>query len=181
MEDYAVDGDTINLTNAKTVKRSYVAEAKVGPTLVTKESVEVEELSLIQEAAASTPSPRYERSGLGEPEAQAVQNRLLALMDSARPYQDSELSLDDLAGRLDTTPHKLSEVLNSELGQSFYDFVNAYRVREVQGRIADGRSKHLTILSLAVDAGFSSKSTFNQVFKRHTGQTPSEYRKSVGG
>jgi AraC-like DNA-binding protein len=123
---------------------------------------------------------RYERSGLGEPEARVLEKRLLALMDGERPYQDSELSLNDLARRLDTTPHKLSEVLNSELGQSFYDFVNAYRVRDVQRRIADGQSKNLTILSLAVDAGFTSKSTFNQVFKRHTGQTPSEYRKSVG-
>ena len=123
---------------------------------------------------------RYERSGLTEPEARALEEQLLAVMDGEHPYRDSELNLDDLARRLETTPHKLSEVLNSQLGQSFYDFVNGYRVRDVQRRIADARSKPLTILSLALDAGFSSKSTFNQVFKRHTGQTPSDYRKSVG-
>lgn len=120
---------------------------------------------------------RYERSGLTGPEAVALRDQLLAVMDREHPYQDSELNLDDLARRLDTTPHKLSEVLNGQVGQTFYDFVNAYRVREVQRRIAGGEANHLTLLALAVDAGFSSKSTFNQVFKKHTGQTPSEYRK----
>ena len=102
------------------------------------------------------------------------------LMDTERPYQNGDLTLADLAERLDTTPHKLSEVLNSELAQTFYDFVNSYRVREVQRRIAEERSRNLTVLALAMDAGFASKSTFNSVFKKHTGQTPSAYRQAVG-
>jgi hypothetical protein len=89
------------------------------------------------EAPADTPpgGSRYERSGLGEREAAVLKNALLAAMDQDRPWLDSELTLADLARRLSTTPHKLSEVLNSELEQSFYDFVNAYRVRYVQRRI----------------------------------------------
>ena len=86
----------------------------------------------------------------------------------------------DLAGRLSTTPHKLSEVLNSQLGVSFYDFVNGYRVREVQRRIAARDAESLTMLSLAMDAGFASKSTFNLVFKKFTGQTPSDFRQTAG-
>lgn len=131
--------------------------------------------------AAKAASPRYERSGLTEMEATSLKDALLALMESERPYQDSSLNLADLAGRLETTPHKLSEVLNSQLNQSFYDFVNGYRVREVQRRLADERSKHLTLLALALDAGFASKSTFNHVFKKHAGQTPSAYRRSLAG
>ncbi|MGE5801692.1 MAG: helix-turn-helix domain-containing protein [Gemmatimonadota bacterium] len=123
--------------------------------------------------------PRYERSGLTEREAAALKDAVLRVMESDRLYQNSELTLADLAERLGTTPHKLSEVLNSQLEQTFYDFVNAYRVRDVQRRIVDERWKNLTILSLALEAGFASKSTFNQVFKQHTGRTPSTYRSSL--
>ena len=127
--------------------------------------------------AEATSSPRYERSGLTERQALRLRDALVALMESdARPWRDSELTLADLAERLRTTPHKLSEVLNAQVGQTFYDFVNGYRVREVQRRIMAGDAERLTILNIALDAGFASKSTFNLVFKKHTGQTPSEFR-----
>ena len=123
---------------------------------------------------------RYERSGLGDHEATRLKDSLLALMDAECPWKDSELTLADLATRLDTTPHKLSEVLNAEIGQTFYDFVNGYRVREVQRRIRAGEARTLKMLALALDAGFASKSTFNQAFKKHTSQTPSDFRQAVG-
>jgi AraC-like DNA-binding protein len=121
--------------------------------------------------------PRYERSGLSDREAAALQARLLDVMDRDHPYRNSELTLDDLAARLQTSPHKLSEVLNAQLGQTFYDFVNGYRVREVQRRLGEDATRNLTLLSLALDAGFASKSTFNAAFKKATGRTPSEYRR----
>jgi len=127
------------------------------------------------------PTPRYERSGLGDREATALQAALLALMGRDHPYRNADLTLPDLADRLGTTPHKLSEVLNAQLGQTFYDFVNGYRVRDVQARMADPASRNLTLLSLALDAGFASKSTFNAVFKKVTGKTPSEVREERGG
>ena len=129
--------------------------------------------------APAADAPRYERSGLSEKEAAALKRALLAVMDTDRLYQNTDLTLADLAERLKTTPHKLSEVLNSQLNQTFYDFVNAYRVRDVQRRIADEQFKNLTILSLALDAGFASKATFNHVFRKHTGRTPSAYRSSI--
>jgi AraC-like DNA-binding protein len=125
-------------------------------------------------------SPRYERSGLTDREAQRLEAALIAVMEGECPWRNSDLTLADLSDRLSTTPHKLSEVLNSQLGVTFYDFVNGYRVREVQRRIAAGDAQRLTILSLALDAGFASKSTFNVVFKKHTNQTPSSYRQASG-
>ena len=125
------------------------------------------------------PSPRYERSGLTDREAQRLKNALASAMDKDRLWSDSDLTLADLAARLSTTPHKLSEVLNSQLGQTFYDFVNGYRVREVQRRIAAGEAQNINMLTLAMDAGFASKSTFNMVFKKHTSKTPSDYRQSA--
>jgi len=126
------------------------------------------------------PTTRYERSGLGDVEALRLKKSLLAIMDAEQPWKNSELTLADLAARLNSTPHKLSEVLNSQVGQTFYDFVNGYRVRDVQRRIKAGEARALKMLALAMDAGFASKSTFNQAFKKHTSQTPSDFRQAVG-
>jgi len=136
--------------------------------------------SLVSTTAALTPpiargAPRYERSGLGDDEAVQLGEALHRLMDRDRPWTDSELTLADLATRLETTPHKLSEVLNGQIGKTFYDFVNGYRVRDVQRRIAAGEAGTRKMLALALDAGFASKSTFNQAFKKHTNQTPSDF------
>jgi len=138
------------------------------------------ELALPQPASSEPDGPRYERSGLADHEAARLKKSLIALMDDEQPWKDSELTLADLATRLDTTPHKLSEVLNAEVEQTFYDFVNGYRVREVQRRIRAGEARTLKMLALALDAGFASKSTFNQAFKKHTNQTPSDFRQAVG-
>jgi len=127
------------------------------------------------------PEVRYERSGLDEAEAIALEQSLRRIMDAEQPWKDSELTLPQLAERIGSTPHKLSEVLNAQIGQTFYDFVNGYRVREVQRRIKEGEARRLKILALALDAGFASKSTFNQVFKKHTNLTPSDFRQTVGG
>lgn len=127
-----------------------------------------------------TSTPRYERSGLGDVEAVQLEALLLRVMEDEQPWKESELTLADLASRLNSTPHKLSEVLNSQMNQTFYDFVNGYRVREVQRRIKAGEARSLKMLALAMDAGFASKSTFNEVFKKHTSQTPSAFRQTVG-
>jgi len=125
-------------------------------------------------------APQYERSGLGDREAEELEASVRRVMEVEHPWKQPELTLADLALRLDTTPHKLSEVLNSRIGQTFYDFVNGYRVREVQRRIRAGEARTLKMLALALDAGFASKSTFNQAFKKHTTQTPSDFRQAVG-
>jgi AraC-like DNA-binding protein len=139
----------------------------------------VSERSSPRQTEAEESSPRYERSGLSENEAAQLRASLLAIMDKECPWKDSELTLAHLATRLDTTPHKLSEVLNREVGRTFYDFVNGYRVREVQRRIRAGEGRTLKMLALALDAGFASKSTFNQAFKKHTSQTPSDFRQTL--
>jgi AraC-like DNA-binding protein len=136
--------------------------------------------SALPPAERDTPAARYQRSGLNALEAVQLKESLLRVMKNEQVWKQSELTLADLAARLNSTPHKLSEVLNSEIGQTFYDFVNGYRVREVQRRIKAGEARSLRVLALAMDAGFASKSTFNDAFKRHTRQTPSGFRQAVG-
>ena len=91
----------------------------------------------------------------------------------------SDLTLQDLADTLSISPHNLSEIINTQLGKNFYDFVNGYRVDAVQQRLTDPAYAHLTVLAIGLDAGFNSKSSFNAVFKKHVKMTPSQYRENV--
>jgi len=122
---------------------------------------------------------RYEKSGLSPEKARLYLENLLKLMETEKPYIDSELTLNQLAEMLSITPHNLSEIINTRLNQNFFDFINRYRVEEVKKDFGDPQKQHLKILSIALDAGFNSKSSFNIIFKKHTGQTPSEYRKRL--
>ena len=157
--------------------RAIVAHRVSGETRVATES----SASIAEVTAGGESGPgRYERSGLSDEEADRLRDAVVVMMETKRPWQDSDLTLADLAEALGTSPHKLSEVINSRLGLSFFDFVNGYRVREVQRRIAAGDARRVKMLALALDAGFASKSTFNVAFKKHTSQTPSDYRQTVG-
>jgi AraC-like DNA-binding protein len=132
-----------------------------------------------KEAAQQKTAPKYEKSGLSPEKAREYQEALLNLMKDKKPYRNSELTLNQLAEMLTISPHNLSEVINVRLEQNFFDFVNLYRVEEVKEDLADPAKQHLKILSLAFDAGFNSKSSFNAIFKKHTGLTPSEYRNNL--
>lgn len=122
--------------------------------------------------------PRYERSGLSPELAARQRTRLLEAMADKKPYLNSDLTLPELADQLSMSPHNLSEIINTELDQNFYDFVNGYRVDEVKARLTDPRQRGVPLLSLALDCGFNSKSSFNAAFKKRAGMTPSQYREN---
>lgn len=126
---------------------------------------------------AAVPRQKYQNSALTDEDAEYYLANLRNIMDQERPYLNSELKLADLAGMLDISIHHLSQLLNQKLGLNFYDFVNEYRIREIQRRLLDPAYKAYTILGVAFDAGFSSKTSFNRLFKKHTGFTPTEYIK----
>ncbi|MDO8997308.1 MAG: AraC family transcriptional regulator [Sediminibacterium sp.] len=93
-----------------------------------------------------------------------------------RMYRNPELTLTDLANHLGTNPSLLSKIINRSFGKNFNDYVNQYRVLEVKENLADPQNAHLTIMSLAYDAGFNSKATFNRAFKKFTGDNPKTYQ-----
>ena len=99
-------------------------------------------------------------------------DKLLALMASERPWLEPELTLAELAQCLRLHPAQLSKLINLGCGQSFSDFVNTYRVAEAQRKLADPRFAHYSLVGVALESGFNSKSTFNRVFKKLTGQVP---------
>jgi len=91
-------------------------------------------------------------------------------------YQDPELSLSSLAEKLDLSPHELSRIINTVLKKSFTDFINEYRVAEVIRKMQEPAYDHITLLGIAYDAGFNSRTTFHRIFKQLTGKSPAEYK-----
>jgi len=94
-------------------------------------------------------------------------------------YQDAELSLRSLAETLDMHPNELSRIINTAFGKNFNDFVNEYRIREVTRKMQDPAYDRITLLGMALDAGFNSKSTFNRTFRQMTGKSPAEYNSGL--
>ncbi|MDF7811042.1 helix-turn-helix domain-containing protein [Hymenobacter sp. YC55] len=117
------------------------------------------------------PAPTAEAT---DPELARWAARLSDLMAADRPYLLPELTLPQLAARLGTNTSVLSRVINAGFNQNFNDYVNEYRVQEAERRLRDPRYRHYTLLAIALESGFNSKSTFNRVFKKLRGATPSE-------
>lgn len=119
--------------------------------------------------------PEYRKSGLKPEEAKTLHQQLLALMATEKPYLEPKLSLAQLAESLGVLPNHLSQIINQYEGKNFYDFVNTYRVDEFIALAKKDTDKNFNLLGLAFEAGFNSKSSFNQVFKKIKGQTPSQF------
>lgn len=120
---------------------------------------------------------RYEKSTLTNEMAQKIHAELIAVMLAEKLYKAPELTLNMLAKRLGVHPGLLSQVLNTEEQKSFYDYVNEHRVNEFKKQIGLPENRNFTILSIAFDCGFNSKSSFNRNFKRITQLSPSAYAK----
>ena len=122
---------------------------------------------------------KYARSGLKENDIIWYKGIIGKYMVIEKPYLNRELTIYDLSAQLKIPRHFVSEVINEHMGKNFYNLVNEYRIEEVKRRIVDPEYSNLTILAIAYDSGFNSKSSFNTIFKEKTGMTPSEYQQSV--
>ena len=119
---------------------------------------------------------RYAKSGLSDPEAQRLATSLEDYMSRERAYLNHKITLVDLAEALGTTTNHLSQVINGLKGKNFADYVNTYRIEAFKVLLVDDHYAHLSMLGLAMECGFNSKSAFNNAFKKHTGLTPSQYQ-----
>ena len=140
----------------------------------------ISNLAEARDAAASEDEKEAQKSVEGDldPDIRAtlfetISNRV----ESGELYLDGDLSLSRLASLTGVNKHHLSEVLNKHAGKNFYEFINDYRIAFVRERLTVEPER--TILDIAFEAGFTSKSTFNAVFKQFTGQTPSQYRRGL--
>lgn len=121
---------------------------------------------------------KYANSPLKASEAARIVSALEALAHQ-RFYTDPNLSIEKLSEQVQTSRHTLSQVLNERLGKSFFEYLNELRVEEAKRLLRDPASEHLKIAAIAYDAGFHSLSVFNDVFKKQTGNTPSDFRKNA--
>jgi AraC-like DNA-binding protein len=95
------------------------------------------------------------------------------------PFMDSSLSVYDLANQINVPSRELSITINHNLNKHFFDYVNEYRIKKAMHLFQQTTDEKLTVLEVLYDVGFNSKSSFNTAFKKFTGKTPSEYRKSA--
>jgi AraC-like DNA-binding protein len=121
---------------------------------------------------------KYEKSNLNETMSEEYLKKLLAYMETEKPYLQSNLTLHKLASALCITPHHLSQIINDKLNQNFFDFINQYRVKEAQKMLLHPQGQLLTILAISEEVGFNSKTAFNTAFKKLTSMTPTEFRKN---
>lgn len=118
---------------------------------------------------------KYAKSGLTQPDLLLLHQHVKNLMENGKPYCNNELTLAQLAAILKVHPNHLSQVINTCEQKNFYDYINSLRVEEFKQRMRDPENKNYTILAVALDSGFNSKSTFNKYFRQVTGQSPSEF------
>ncbi len=123
---------------------------------------------------------KYNRSSLPEPYVDEQLASLMSLMEQQKPYLRSDLKLQDLADLLGIGRHHVTQLLNQHVGKSFHAFVNGYRIEDACRRLTDPTYRGYTVLAIAHDVGFNSKTTFNRIFKQHTQMTPSQYAKAHG-
>ncbi|HSZ33181.1 MAG TPA: helix-turn-helix domain-containing protein, partial [Puia sp.] len=129
-------------------------------------------------AAFLRPEPLVSKSSLsGELWQKGIW--LKKAMETNKYYQDPDLSLSSLAETLNIHPHELSRIINLALRKNFTEFINEYRIRQVTRKMKDPASDRLTLLGIALDAGFNSKTTFNRIFKQATGKTAAEFKNDL--
>lgn len=104
-----------------------------------------------------------------------MKDELTALMKREKPYRNPKLSLQELAEMMDSNIHTISRLINEGYDKNFYDFINEYRIEEFKELIAKEQYRNKTLLALALEVGFSSKTTFYRAFKKSTGETPRKY------
>ena len=105
--------------------------------------------------------------------------KLKKYMIDEKPFLDPALTIQDISKEMNVPVRELSVLINHQLGQHFYDFVNTYRIENAMETLKDPSKSKVTVLEILYEVGFNSKSSFNTAFKKHTGNTPTEYRKSL--
>ena len=121
------------------------------------------------------PEPELQAKALPKEELDDLKAKLDRFMRSGKPYLNARLTIEDLAEAMHLNTPTLSGLINEGYGKNFFDYINEYRIEEFIRLSGNDKYKNYTFLAVAFEAGFNSKTTFNRVFKKHTGKTPREY------
>ena len=124
-----------------------------------------------------TAKPKYAKSGLTQAQLERYKNRLNGIMRKHQLYIQPDITLPQLAETIDCSVNHLSQVINSGLGMSFFDYINQYRINLAKEYLTDPDGRYDTVLNIAFAVGFNSNSAFYTAFRKHVGQTPAQFRK----
>lgn len=120
---------------------------------------------------------KYAKSSLTDSAKERVIQQLKEKLEIEKVYRNNELRLSDLAEELKVSTHHLSQIINEQLHQTFFDLINAHRIEEAKEKITNGSAR--TLLEVAFEVGFNSKNSFNNAFKKNVGMTPSAFKKNI--
>jgi len=123
--------------------------------------------------------PKYSKSSLTEADKVAILDEIVSELKTRHYYSDNLASLSDLARKIGRSAHHVSQVINEKLDLSFFELLASYRIEEAKRLLTDEKNKNLTIEEISEQVGYNSKTAFNNAFKKLTGKTPSEFRRSV--
>jgi AraC-like DNA-binding protein len=131
----------------------------------------------LEQETENSSNEKYVKNKLSNTLKEEYKTKLLDFLEKEKPYLQPKLSINELSTFLHIPKHFISQVINDSLGHTFYSLINSYRVQEVKRRISEDKQDKFTLLAIALDSGFNSKSGFINNFKHETGLTPMEYRK----
>jgi len=143
-----------------------------------KAEEEIKEAEKIDTKESISDEPKQIKSGINQTKVDELVSKINYLLDKEKLYQETELTLQQLADKLQVPTYLVSQAINDGTNKNFYELINGYRVEEAKKLLLDPKNRNFTILSVAFEAGFNSKTTFNTVFKKFTGLTPTDFRES---
>jgi YesN/AraC family two-component response regulator len=161
-QEYAVEAFNLNVVDYLLKPFSYERFEKA-----------VEKAKLLLSKAETA---KYAKSGLNQEESLQLFVKARAYITEHKSYLNSELRLDELAKEMQINRNHLSQAINTQAHQTFWNFLNQFRLEEAKNRLLDPKYNHYTIEAIALDSGFNSVSGFNTIFKKMVGVTPSEFR-----
>ena len=140
---------------------------------------EKHEVDAIREILEEDPVYAAKTPRLSDEAMATLKGKMISIMEDDKAFLDQDLDLPQLARRMHISSHDLSYLLNAGVGESFFQLVNRYRVEEAKRLLLSSKHRHLNVLGIAYEAGFSSKTTFNTTFKKFTGQSPTQFQRNA--
>jgi YesN/AraC family two-component response regulator len=122
---------------------------------------------------------KYRKSSLTEQGKQKILKNILSELETKEYFTDNLASLSELARKIGESPHHVSQVINEKLNKSFFELLAQYRVEKAKKIITEDKGNKLTVEEISEMVGYNSKTAFNNAFRKLSGKTPSEFRKSV--
>lgn len=141
-------------------------------------SFHIDGLDTLELDAEAKQSEKYEKTRLKDEEIPEMKKKLLDFLEEHKLYLNTNLTIGELADSIEVPAYQLSQLINDQIGKTFFELINSYRVEEVKIRFFEPQYQNLTLLGIAMECGFNSKASFNRIFKQLTNQTPTEYIKT---